>query len=212
MAEHFPNARITGVSNSRPQREYIEGQCRERGLNNVRIITQDVNHLALDTRFDRVVSIEMFEHLRNYQLLLQRLAGWLAPGGRLFVHVFAHRAYAYPYEPAGEADWMARTFFTGGLMPAHDLLAHFQDDLRLEDQWWLNGRHYQRTSNAWLRHLDARREQVLPLFRDTYGADAAHRWLVRWRLFFLACAELFGFRRGREWGVTHLRFAPRAHA
>ena len=209
IAERYPRCRVLAVSNSRPQAEFIRAELARRGHGGVEVATADINDFDPGARFDRIVSIEMFEHLRNYQLLLHRLAGWLAAGGRLFAHVFAHRAYCYPYEPAGEADWMARTFFTGGLMPSHDLFAHFQEDLLLEDQWWLPGRHYQRTCNAWLRNLDARRDQVRPLLASTYGADAAHRWLVRWRLFFLACAELFGFRRGREWGVTHVRFAPR---
>jgi cyclopropane-fatty-acyl-phospholipid synthase len=210
IAERYPRCRVLAVSNSLPQGEFIRAELLRRGLGGVDVLTADINDLDPGERFDCILSVEMFEHLRNYQRLLHRLAGWLAPGGRLFVHVFAHRAYCYPYEPAGEADWMARTFFTGGLMPSHDLLAHFQDDLRLEDQWWLGGRHYQRTSNAWLRNLDARRDRVLPLLAETYGVAEARRWLVRWRLFFLACAELFGFRRGREWGVTHLRFARRA--
>jgi cyclopropane-fatty-acyl-phospholipid synthase len=206
MAEHFPNARITGVSNSRPQREYIEGQCRERGLNNVRIITQDVNHLALDQRFDRVVSIEMFEHMRNYDTLLARIASWLEPGGKLFVHIFCHRELMYPFEVKDGTDWMSRYFFTGGLMPAFDTLLHFQRDLTLEEQWRVNGTHYERTSNHWLANQDRNAAEVLKVLESAYGAAEAKLWHQRWRMFWMACAELFGYRDGNEWGVGHYRF------
>lgn len=211
IAERYRRCRVLAVSNAGPQGEFIRAEAARRHLDGIEVVTADVNDFDPGARFDRVVSVEMFEHLRNYQELLRRVAGWLEPDGHLFAHVFSHRAYCYPYEPTGEADWMARTFFTGGLMPAHDLLAHFQDHLRLEAQWWLNGRHYQRTCDAWLHNLDTRRAQIRPLLAAAYGADA-DRWLVRWRLFFLACAELFGFRRGREWGVTHLRFVRRDRA
>ena len=209
IAERYPQCRVLAVSNSRPQADFIRAQLDGRGLGGVEVVTADVNSFEPGAQIDRILSVEMFEHVRNYERLLARLASWLAPQGRLFVHIFAHRAYAYPFETAGAADWMGRYFFTGGLMPSHDLLAHFQRDLTLEDHWWLDGQHYAHTANAWLANLDQRREQVLRLFADTYGPADAHRWLIRWRLFFLACAELFGFRAGREWGVTHCLFAPR---
>lgn len=208
-AARYPRSRITAVSNSRPQREFIEAQAKARGLTNLTVKTGDVRTLLLPAHaFDRVVSIEMFEHMRNYQLLLQRIAGWLRPDGRLFVHVFAHRHHAYPFEDAGSSDWMAREFFTGGIMPSAQLLHHFQDDLRLDAEWHLSGNHYAKTSEAWYANLMAKRDEVMPILAGAYGADAARRF-QRWRVFFLACAELFGYRDGREWIVAHYRFAPR---
>lgn len=206
MAEHYPGARITAVSNSHSQRQYIESECRRRDIGNVQVITADMNDFAAPGRYDRVVSVEMFEHMRNYQELLRRIAGWLQPGGTLFVHIFTHRQYAYPFETNADDDWMAKYFFTGGLMPSVDLLAHFQDDLRLDKRWQVNGRHYQQTCEAWLANQDRQRDAIMALFRDTYGPDEAARWFRRWRVFFIACAELFGYRNGEEWGVTHYRF------
>lgn len=210
MAEHFPNAQITAVSNSAPQREFIEERCRERGFDNVRVITCDVNQLKLDPNtFDRCVSIEMFEHMRNYEILLARIASWLKPGGKLFVHIFVHREVMYPFEVQGEDNWMGRYFFTGGLMPAADTLLYFQKDLTLEQQWRVNGRHYQQTSEHWLANTDTHRSEILALFRATYGADQAAIWLQRWRMFYLACAELFGYAGGEQWLVGHYRFVRR---
>ena len=208
MAERHPNATITGVSNSRPQREYIEGQCRARGLRNVTILTEDVNRLELAERYDRIVSIEMFEHMRNYDALLSRIASWLAPTGKLFLHIFCHRELMYPFEDAERDDWMARHFFTGGLMPAAQTLLHFQRELVLEQQWRLSGTHYERTANAWLGNQDRNADAIRPLMRETYGDDAAV-WFQRWRIFWMACAELFGYDGGNEWLVAHYRFARR---
>lgn len=209
MAERYPNARITGVSNSRPQREHIEAQCRARGLRNVRILTCDVNRLELDERFDRVLSIEMFEHMRNYESLLGRIASWLKPGGKLFVHIFCHRELMYPFEVKGRSDWMSKYFFTGGLMPAADTLLHFQRDLVIEEQWRLSGRHYERTANHWLENQDRNRDAVLAVLAEAYGRDQAKLWHQRWRMFWMACAELFGLDGGNEWLVAHYRFAKR---
>jgi cyclopropane-fatty-acyl-phospholipid synthase len=206
MAEFYPDSRIVAVSNSNSQREFIEARCRERGFANVQVVTADMNDFSTDRRFDRVVSVEMFEHMRNYQELMRRIHAWLKPGGKLFVHIFTHRQLAYPFETTGGDNWMGRYFFTGGLMPSRDLLPRFQDDLKLEEQWHFNGRHYQRTLEAWLVNQDRHRDKIMTLFRETYGPDQADRWFQRWRVFFMACAELFGYRRGEEWGVSHYRF------
>lgn len=208
MAERFPNARITGVSNSRSQREHILAQAARRGLGNVQILTCDVNRLELPLEsFDRVVSIEMFEHMRNYKRLLGNIAGWLKPGGKLFVHIFAHRFLMYPFLTEGEDNWMGRYFFTGGLMPSADTLLHFQDELTLEQRWLLPGTHYERTANHWLENQDRNREEVMQVLAGTYGAGQAARCHQRWRMFWMACAELFGYEGGRQWLVAHYRFS-----
>lgn len=210
MAERFPNARITGVSNSRTQREHILGQAAARGLGNVEIITTDVNRLELpEGAFDRVVSIEMFEHMRNYRTLLGNIARWLAPGGQLFVHIFVHRHLMYPFEVEGEDNWMGRYFFTGGLMPSADTLLHFQEALALEERWLVPGTHYERTANHWLANQDANADEVLRVLASCYGERDAARWAQRWRMFWMACAELFGYRNGAEWLVAHYRFRRR---
>jgi cyclopropane-fatty-acyl-phospholipid synthase len=211
LAQKFPRARITGLSNSHGQRAFIEQRARERGLSNLRVVTANVAEFDFppgEAGFDRIVSIEMFEHMRNYATLLARVARWLAPDGRLFVHVFAHRALAYPFEVRDGSDWMSRHFFTGGLMPSRDLLAEFQDDLVLAQRWWLDGTHYERTANDWLAGMDAQRAAILAAFRPAYGAEA-ERWVRRWRMFYMAVAELFGFRGGTEWGVGHYLFTRR---
>lgn len=203
LAERHPKSQILGVSNSSSQAEFVRARAKERVLSNLEIVVSDVNAFEPGRRFDRIVSIEMLEHVRNHRALLQRIAGWLEPEGRLFVHVFCHREYAYPFEVKADDDWMGRHFFTGGLMPSEDWLLHFQDALALRDRWTLDGRHYSRTARAWLANLDANREKILTLFREVYGADEAQRWLGRWRIFFLACEELWGFRSGSEWRVAH---------
>jgi cyclopropane-fatty-acyl-phospholipid synthase len=208
-ARRFPASRITAVSHSRTQRAFIEARARAAGLANLSVRTADVRAIELPAEsFDRVVSIEMFEHMRNYERLLHRIAGWLRPDGALLVHVFAHRQYAYPFEDAGPSDWMAREFFTGGLMPSAALLHCFQRDLLLEREWHLPGTHYARTAEAWYARLMAAEGPIRALFAEVYGKDAARRF-QRWRVFFLACAELFGYGGGREWLVAHYRFCRR---
>ncbi len=207
MAEHYPQARITAVSNSRQQREHIEARCRERGLGNVRVLTCDVNMLELDpVAFDRCVSIEMFEHMRNYDTLMHRIGRWLRPGGKLFVHIFAHRTVMYPFETQGDDNWMGRHFFTGGLMPASDTLLWFQRDLEIEQRWHVDGSHYQRTANHWLHNQDANKAQVMAVLETAYGKQAAPLWFQRWRMFWMSCAEMFGYDEGQQWLVAHYRF------
>jgi len=202
LAERYPAARVLAVSNSRLQREWIEREARRRGLGGIEVRTADANHFDPGRRFDRVVSVEMMEHARNYPELLGRVGSWLERDGRLFVHVFSHRRFAYPFK----AGWMAKHFFTAGTMPSHDLLPSLADGLELEDRWAVDGRHYARTSEAWLERLDERRGEVLSVLGARYGREAPRR-LQMWRIFFMACAELWGFRGGREWGVSHYRFA-----
>jgi cyclopropane-fatty-acyl-phospholipid synthase len=208
MAERYPGAQITAVSNSRSQGAFIRAQAAARRLPNLEVLTADMNAFAPGGRFDRVVSVEMFEHMRNWPELLARVHRWLEPDGRLFVHVFAHRRLAYPFEVDGDGDWMARHFFTGGIMPSHDLLARVGGPLELEERWLVPGTHYARTAEAWLGRLDAgwaAAEQALALAAPAGQARLQAR---RWRLFFLACAELFGYAGGEEWVVSHARLRP----
>ena len=212
MAEHFPNSRILAVSNSSSQRDFILSRAAARGLTNVEVQTCDMNDFTTSRRFDRVVSVEMFEHMRNYESLFSRIAGWLKPDGKLFAHVFYHERSAYTFETDGRNDWMARHFFTGGTMPSADLFLEFQRDLLIEDLWLINGQHYQKTLEAWLVLHDAARSQIMPLFEATYGRDNAARMFQRWRMFYMACSELFGFQHGYEWGVAHFLFQRREAA
>ncbi len=213
MAERYPGSRITAVSNSRSQKAFIDAQAAGKGLANLRVITADMNDFALDERFDRVVSVEMFEHMRNWRALFARVHGWLRPGGRFLMHVFCHRSTPYFFEDQGPTDWMGRHFFSGGLMPSDDLPLRFQDDLKLLQRWRWDGRHYERTLNAWLETMDSRRAAVLPLLAGAYGDDQAQIWWQRWRIFFMACAELFGYDQGQQWWVSHYLFhRPEARA
>jgi cyclopropane-fatty-acyl-phospholipid synthase len=205
-AARFPRSTVVGISNSNSQREYIERQARERGLKNLRIVTADINDFAADQRFDRIVSVEMMEHVRNYRRLLQRVSTWMNPEGLLFVHIFTHHRFAYPFEVRDSSDWMAQHFFTGGQMPSNDLLLYFQDDLKIRAQWILSGEHYRKTAEAWLSNMDRQRGEIISLFSKIYGNAEALKWFVRWRIFFMSCAELWGYRRGEEWIVSHYLF------
>jgi len=208
-AEHYPKSRVVAVSNSRTQKEYIDAQCRQRNIRTVETITADVTHLQLDRRFDRIVSIEMFEHMKNYERLMSNLADCLKPGGKLFVHIFSHREFAYEFDTANPNDWMAQTFFTGGLMPSDDLLLHFQRDLVLSGHWRISGLHYGRTLRAWLDKLDQNESEVRKVLAGAYGAEKETLGLVNWRLFFMACEETWNLRQGDEYLISHYLFDKR---
>ena len=210
MADHYRNSRITAISNSHSQRRHIEREAEARGLFNLRVMTSDANHFDTAAgQYDRVVSVEMFEHLRNWPRMFERVAGWLRPEGRFFMHVFAHRGAPYAFEDRDAGDWMSRHFFSGGMMPSDDLALNFQDDLRIERRWRWDGVHYQKTAEAWLRRMDVSRETLMPLMVATYGV-AAETWWQRWRLFFMSVAELFGHDDGQQWWVSHTLFSKRA--
>lgn len=209
MAERYPGARITAVSNSHSQRACIEAQAAARGLRNLEVLTRDFNDFDTTERFDRIVSVEMFEHLRNWPRAFANVARWLRPQGRFFMHVFAHREAPYAFEPRDASDWMSRHFFSGGMMPSDDLALRCQDDLRLLQRWRWDGRHYARTAAAWLARMDAQREHLMPLFERVYGAPEAALWWMRWRLFFLSVEELFAYAEGGQWWVGHYLFERR---
>jgi cyclopropane-fatty-acyl-phospholipid synthase len=209
MASRFPASRITAVSNSASQRQFIEGEGARRGLRNITVVTVDMNVFDPGRRFDRVVSVEMFEHMRNWRLLFSRVSRWLNPGGKFFMHVFCHRSVPYAFQAEGADDWMGRHFFSGGMMPSDDLAPRLQGDLLLRRQWRWDGTHYERTANAWLSNMDARRADVMPILAATFGPAEARRWWARWRMFFMACAETFGYRDGQEWWVSHYLFECR---
>jgi len=207
MAERMPNARITAVSNSASQRAHIEAQARSRGLANLTVLTADMNDFAIDRRFDRIVSVEMFEHMANWRALLERARGWLKADGRLFLHVFTHRSTPYRFDASDRTDFIAQHFFTGGIMPSHGLIRQFGDLFTVEEEWRWSGAHYRRTAEDWLANFDANRPAVDAVLRQVYGSDAA-RWRHRWRLFFLATAGLFGDSDGEAWAVSHYRLKP----
>ena len=209
MAAHFPASRIIAVSNSHAQRRHIEREASQRGLRNVDVITADISDFEPQGRFDRIVSVEMFEHLRNWPAMFARVARWLEADGQFFMHVFVHRGTPYAFVDRDANDWMARHFFSGGMMPSDDLALRCQDDLALASQWRWGGMHYARTCEAWLANMDARRDRIWPLLEDTYGARHAGLWWTRWRLFFMSCAELFACGRGQQWWVSHYLFRPR---
>ena len=214
LAEHYPNAQIIGLSNSQGQREFILRRARERGFNNLSILTGNIVDFQMPSEsllggFDRVMSIEMFEHMKNYGLLLNKVSAWMKADAKLFVHIFVHKLLAYHFEVKDGSDWMSRYFFTGGTMPSENLLLNFQDDVKLQQQWWVSGTHYEKTSNHWLAGMDANKDRIMPVFRQAYGQGDATIWFNRWRMFYMAVAELFGYNHGNEWGVAHYLFNKR---
>jgi cyclopropane-fatty-acyl-phospholipid synthase len=204
MARQFAHSEIVVVSNSNSQREYIESEAFKRGLNNLRVVTADMNEFDPRQKFDRIVSVEMFEHMMNWRELMSRVRSWLTPEGRFFMHIFTHRAGAYLFDRADREDWIAQHFFTGGVMPSHHLVRQYADIFAVEKEWRWSGTHYQRTALDWLSHFDAHRDEIEATFRTVYGNDTA-LWMRRWRWFFLATAGLFGYADGSEWGVSHYR-------
>jgi cyclopropane-fatty-acyl-phospholipid synthase len=207
MAERYPNASITAVSNSGGQRAFIEAQAEARGLTNLVVLTRDMNSFEAGGRFDRIVSVEMFEHMANWRALLTRAREWLEPDGRLFIHVFTHRRTPYRFDVSDTSDFIAQHFFTGGVMPSHGLLREYADLFEIEQEWRWSGAHYQKTALHWLANMDAEPVAVRKLMQATYG-DEARLWTRRWRRFYLATAGLFGDSDGAEWGVSHYRLKP----
>ncbi len=206
MAERYPLSRITAVSNSNSQREFIMNQAQLRGLANVQVITCDMNEFTTSQTFDRVVSVEMFEHMRNYPALFKRIHNWLRPAGKFFMHIFVHQSVPYLFEAKDASDWMSQHFFSGGIMPSDDLPLFFQEDRKFERRWRWDGSHYQKTAKAWLQNMDNHKDDLWPVMEQTYGAENAQQWWMRWRMFFMACEELFGYDDGQEWWVSHYLF------
>lgn len=206
MAAKYPDSKFTVVSNSATQKVFIDDTAAQRGLQNLTVLTADMNTFTIADSFDRVVSVEMFEHMRNYKLLLAKVASFLKPEGKLFVHIFTHKTLAYKYEVIDESDWMSKYFFTGGIMPSNHLFFYFNDDLKIEKHWVVNGTNYGKTSEAWLSNMDKHKKEIMPILANTYGKDQAVKWWVYWRLFYMACAELFNYNKGNEWMVCHYLF------
>ena len=209
MAKQFPNTQITAVSNSITQKNFIDAQAIARGIKNVHVMTADMNAFTIEKKFDRVVSVEMFEHMRNYEKLLNKVSSFLKSDGKLFIHIFTHREFAYLYDGTDERDWIGKYFFTGGIMPSDRLLFYFTDDFVVENHWRVSGAHYQKTSEGWLKNMDNHRQEIMPILKKTYGEKDALKWWVYWRVFFMSCAELWGYSDGNEWMVSHYLFKKR---
>ncbi len=206
MAVNFPKSNFTVVSNSRTQKAYIDQQSQKRGIVNLTVITANINTFDIAQTFDRVVSVEMFEHVRNYQKLLQKVAGFLKQNGKLFIHIFSHKEFAYKFEMVNDSDWMSKYFFTGGIMPSNHLLLYFNEHVAIEKHWFVNGMHYSKTSEAWLQNMNKHKKKIIPLFEKTYGKEQAVKWWVYWRIFYMACAELWKYNNGNEWMLCHYLF------
>ncbi len=206
MAARYPQSIFKVVSNSRTQKMFIDMTAKNRGLKNLKVITADMNTFDIDEQFDRVVSVEMFEHMRNYTLLLKKVASFLKDDGKLFIHIFTHKEYAYLFEVIDDTDWMSKYFFTGGIMPSDDLMFYFNEDLVVKRHWHVNGTHYGKTAEAWLKNMDNHKAEIIPLFEETYGQKEALKWWAYWRIFYMACAELWNYNNGNEWIVSHYLF------
>lgn len=209
MAQKYPKSNFTVVSNSRTQKLHIDEQAKQRGISNLTVITVNINDFSIDKKFDRVVSVEMFEHMRNYQKLMHKVATCLKADGKLFVHIFTHKDLAYKFEVVDETDWMSKYFFTGGIMPSDDLLLYFNEHFSIQQHWHVSGMHYSKTAEAWLENMDKHKTEIMPLFENTYGKDQAVKWWVYWRIFYMACAELWGYNKGEEWIVSHYLFTKK---
>jgi cyclopropane-fatty-acyl-phospholipid synthase len=209
IAEKFRNSEIVAVSNSKFQGDFILARAKERGLTNITINTADVSKLQMNEQFDRVISIEMFEHMRNYNELLGNINSWLNPNGTLFVHIFAHKELTYKYEVVDDTDWMSKYFFSGGMMPSEHLLYYFQDDLNIKEHWRINGSHYAKTAKAWLDNMDENKDKILDIFEKHYPAGEAPKWFNYWRIFYMSCEELWNFKNGNEWVIGHYLFEKR---
>jgi cyclopropane-fatty-acyl-phospholipid synthase len=209
MAEKFPKSKITAVSNSRSQGEFILKRAKERGFTNIEIITADVNHFNTSEQFDRVISIEMFEHMRNYQLLLERISSWLKPKGTLFTHIFSHKELTYKFDVVDDSDWMSKYFFSGGIMPSDHLFYYFQDHMVVKEHWKVNGVHYAKTARAWLENADKNKDSIMAIFEAHYPKGEAGKWFHYWRIFFMSCEELWQYDDGKEWAVCHYLFERR---
>lgn len=211
-AKKYPRAKVTAVSNSKTQKEFIDKKKLELGVENLEVITANVIEFDTERQFDRVVSIEMFEHMKNYRKLLHKVSKWLKEEGLLFIHIFSHMKYAYHYENKDGTDWLTEHFFTGGTMPSDDLLLYFQEDVNIQKNWRVSGQHYEKTANAWLKNMDDQRDRIMPIMEETYGRKQAFKWFNYWRLFFLACAELWGYEKGSQWIVSHYLFSKANHS
>lgn len=209
MAAKYPGSSFTVVSNSRTQKQYIDAVAQMRNIRNLEVVTADMNAFSTDKKFDRVVSVEMFEHMRNYQLLLGKVASFLEDDGKLFIHIFTHNQYTYLFEVKDDTDWMSKYFFTGGIMPGDNLMFYFNDHLLVEKHWHVSGKHYGKTAEAWLKNMDANKTRIMPLFEKTYGEAQARKWWVYWRIFYMSCAELWNYNNGDEWLVSHYLFHKR---
>ena len=212
MAKKFPNSKITVVSNSKIQKAHIDETAQKRGLNNLTVVTCDMNEFSIDAQFDRIVSVEMFEHMRNYQELLKRVSGFLKDDGKIFIHIFVHKDSPYLFEVQDESDWMSKYFFSGGMMPSDHLLYYFNDDLKVTNHWRVNGTHYSKTAEHWLENMDKNRTKIMKLFSDFYGKSEALKWFSYWRVFYMSCSELWKYDGGNTWFVSHyLLEKPRKH-